>query len=141
MKKLLMVFIAVMFIVPTLFAQGRGRRQYRYDAAKEKTYAGVIVCAADKQGKRGPRYAVTFKAEAVTYRLSVGPKGWLEGKGISLKAGAAVVVKGVVHTGRRGSTLFARTISLADKTVELRNSEGKPNWPRPRRGQTDGDQD
>lgn len=141
MKKMLMVGVAVLLACGLLVAQqgdGQHRRGHQYDAAKEKTYTGVVE-ALPEQGKRG---GVRFKADGVCYRLHTGPKDWLAGKGITLKVGDTITVVGVAHTGQRGSFLNARSIKSGDKTVQLRGADGKPLYPRPpRQGKGPGDKD
>lgn len=140
MKKLLCVALVLVLAVPVLFAQDGGgrRRGPRYDAAKEKSYSGVVEALA-VQGRRG---GVTFKSGGVAYRLHTGPKDWLAGKGITLKVGDQLTVVGVAFTGQRGSFLRARSITCGGKTVQLLAADGKPCFPRPpRQGKGDGSGD
>ena len=137
MKKVAIILAVLVLGVPSLFARrggpGHGPR-HRYDVSREKVYSGVVTSVKTRKRFRGERVVANFKCRGKEYRIGLGPKKWVTSQGITIPAGSAVKIIGIKFTGRRGERIIARIINVSGKKpVKLRDTDGRPLWPRPER--------
>ena len=62
--------------------------------------------------------------------VHLGPASYLAKRGLDLKAGDEVVVTGCKTTWEDQPVIVARRIKAGNRSLTLRNSTGKPAWPK-----------
>ncbi|MGE5323612.1 MAG: hypothetical protein ACM3SW_12145 [Actinomycetota bacterium] len=109
---------------PGGMGQGPG---FKYDPSAETRLTGTIeeiktigACATH----------LVVKTEAGNTEVALGPSKFLKDQGLELNKGDQVEVTGVKTTMRRGDIFVTRQITVAGKTVNLRDEKGIPAWPR-----------
>lgn len=109
---------------PDGMGQGRG---FKYDPSAETKLTGTIeeiktmgACATH----------LVVKTDAGNTDVALGPTKFLKDQGLKLNKGDQVEVTGVKTTMRRGDIFITRQITVAGKTVTLRDEKGLPAWPR-----------
>ena len=60
--------------------------------------------------------------------IRLAPTGFLKDRGLLLREGDTVTVKGFAVNGMEGALLVATEVHKGDKTVSLRDESGQPAW-------------
>ena len=60
--------------------------------------------------------------------IRLAPTGFLKERGLLLREGDAVTVKGFAVNGMEGNLLVATEVHKGEKTVSLRDESGRPAW-------------
>ena len=103
----------------------------RYDPRVEASYGGVVTSVVSVVGPDG-NVGVHLNLKTATgsiVKVQVGPAMFIGMNNFSFLADDLILVKGayVSHDGE--VAVWARQISKAGKTLELRNPDGAPRWP------------
>jgi hypothetical protein len=128
------LLLIVAFAVVTAVAQrgmgpgGMGQGPgFKYDPSAETKLTGTIeeiktmgACATH----------LVVKTDAGNTDVALGPTKFLKDQGLELNKGDQVEVTGVKTTMRRGDIFITRQITIAGKTINLRDEKGLPAWPR-----------
>ena len=103
----------------------------RYDPRVEASYGGVVTSVVSVVGPDG-NVGVHLNLKTATgtiVKVQVGPAMFIGMNNFSFLADDLILVKGayVSHDGE--VAVWARQISKAGKTLELRTLDGAPRWP------------
>lgn len=146
MRKSIPMLLAVTFLsflyLSTLMAETpprRRRRGFRYDKSTVVTVQGTVENILTRGRKRRrrrrrPRLILQMKTAAGSVRVMAGPAGFAKSKGFTFAAGDSIEVTGSRRKGRRGVIIIAASIRKGEAVLRLRDADGKPLWPRRRRG-------
>jgi sporulation protein YlmC with PRC-barrel domain len=63
-----------------------------------------------------------------TVRVYVGPRSYVDGQGVSFHKGEVVTITGSVAKSGQHEAVLASRIQMANRTLDLRNPDGKPLW-------------
>ena len=100
-----------------------------YDANTVTTMTGRIVSI--QTGDHQPHSQVEIENNGVRAIVILGPQRYWAEKGITLKAGDSISVRGSKAQGKDGKVyILAQTISdtTQNTSVSLRNESGRPDW-------------
>ncbi len=138
MKRIIPAVILVFLcgVVLAAVAQGPGNRGMGfgpYNTASETTVTGTVQAVQQHPGKRGGvGIHLLLKTNDSTLDVHVGPSWYLDKQGVTFAEGDAVEVTGSMLKTNDG--ILAREIKKGDKTLSLRNADGRPLWAGPKRG-------
>ena len=96
-----------------------------YEAAYEGLFAGVIYSVMRHPGMD---VELTIGVGEKNFNVLVAPVGWLDSKGAVFRTGERVEIVGARWERGSGDTIVAREIHTADRSVVVRNSDGRPLW-------------
>jgi len=129
MLKILTV-VAVVLVVILVFHQFPKQRAPRYNAATEVKVEGIVQDVQQYwcpiNGDEGTHLMV--KTDTGTLEVHVAPRRFLQGNGISFRAGDQVAVLGSMVIYQGHDAMIARQISLGDQSFAVRQSDGRPVW-------------
>jgi hypothetical protein len=120
---------------PAMMQRGRGTQMPQaagYDKASEVTLTGTIAEMIQPPDTGGLHFA--FKTADETIEVHLGPKSWLDSQGYTFAKGDELTIIGsrtTVHdmaTMTNKVALIAREIKKGDKTMTLRDENGRPLW-------------
>lgn len=108
-----------------------------YDPATEITVAGTVDEVVETTGKRGwTGIHLVVTTDDETWEVHVGPAHVLAEHELAFEAGDEIEITGSDISGD-DSELIARTVTSGEKTVTLRDADGRPVWAGQGREQTD----
>lgn len=117
---------------------GMGQGMPYYDPATETTVKGTVEEVKQHEmmmGWMGTHLAL--KSGNETFDVHLGPSGFLQDEGVSFARGDEIEVIGSKVKMGETNALLARQIKQRDKTLTLRDEQGRPLWSQsgPRSGQ------
>ena len=104
---------------------GGGLAAPAYDTASEGLVGGVIYSVMRHPGMD---VQLTVGVGENSFEVLVAPMNWLDGKQVVFRPGERVEIVGARQDYGSGETIVAREIYTADKTIVLRDTEGRPLW-------------
>ena len=106
-----------------------------YDKAHEQTMSGKVVeikaktqCLAEGAGLAGPGLHLILETGTGIQEVHVGPTNFVAEKGFVFAKGDQIDVTGAPCHEICGGAFLAREIKRGDKTLTLRDIEGRPVW-------------
>ncbi|MDE3127058.1 MAG: DNA-binding protein [Gemmatimonadota bacterium] len=124
-------------VAQTALAQGRrGGGGARYDRATVQTVSGTIAAIDTLPSPRGVGGGLHVELRTADRTLSVhlGPRAFLEGRGLTLAVGDALQATGSLVTWQGQPALLAASVTKGTVAVQMRDSTGVPLWALGRRG-------
>lgn len=104
---------------------GGGLAAPAYDTAYEGLVGGVIYSVMRHPGMD---VQLTVGVGEKSFEVLVAPMNWLDRKQVVFRPGERVEIVGARQDHGSGETIVAREIYTADKTIVLRDNEGRPLW-------------
>lgn len=143
LKKIMIVFVAVLVVSSVAFAQGRGQGRgwgqgargvcVNYQSAKPVLVEGKIVKVETMENTRGrfdKGVHLVVKTKSGDTTVHMGPEAWMTKNGLTFKKGNAVKLKTYKGTLNNATAFVASEVTLGGKNVALRDKDGRPMWRR-----------
>ena len=103
----------------------------QYDPSAEASFGGVVtnvIAVAGPDGTVGVHLDLKT-ATGTTVRVEVGPAMFIGMNNFTFYADDLILVKGAFVRHNSDLAVWARVVSKAGKTLELRSPDGTPRWP------------
>jgi hypothetical protein len=133
-QSILVAFAAATLLVPALAGQGgpgTGRAMPNYDPETEIRVTGTVkeISYPDSpQGWQGVHLAL--QAGEDLYDVHLGPRSYVEAQGFTFAVGDEIEVLGSQVQCQGEDALLAREIRAGERTLTLRDEDGRPKWAR-----------
>ncbi len=130
--KTAIVFLGLLVVTNTLFAQGMRQHRQFYDTSTVTTITGTIASVDSQAAPRGNFYMVRLTVQDTTSltSVSVGPSSYLDSQGVSFNKGDSIQVTGSKVSFNGNEIVIAAKIVSSGKTTKLRDDSGQPVWAR-----------
>lgn len=123
---LLVLAVVAALLVPSTSAQRR--RGPRYDPSAEITVKGRVEEVRTRGPEGRTRTMLVIQTGDKTLNVALGPSSFLAERRFKFMNGDEVEVTGAKVDFRGNQMLLAREIKKGNKTLTLRDAQGRPKW-------------
>lgn len=118
--------VAILFLASAVGAQPG----QMYEPKTVVTVQGQVerLESAATQGRRGPGQQLRLKTATETVLVHLGPAEALAQYNFAPKPGDTLTVTGSKITTGQGPVILAAEVKAGDRTITLRDSQGRPTW-------------
>jgi len=101
-----------------------------YDPKTVVTVQGQVESleTAAAQGRQGPAQQLRLKTAAGTVLVHLGPAAALAQQNFAPKVGDTLIITGSKLTTGQGLVILAAEVKAGEKTITLRDAQGRPTW-------------
>lgn len=110
--------------------EGRNAASRMFDASTVETVRGMITRVDSVKSSRGPSMGmhVQLQTNGDTLAVHLGPRWYLEEQSFAPQVDDTLAVRGSRVTMRGAPALIAAEVHHGDRTLVLRDAEGRPVW-------------
>ncbi len=129
-RAILCTLIAVTIVLLRVTAAGAlatdpVRNDPQYDPKAEQVFIGAVH---DKPVLFEGRMYFTLRTSNGGFEVEIGPKEFVESRGLKLNSGQTVTVAGVLIVVRQREIVLARQVTIGDYVFVVRDRNGQPIW-------------